>query len=136
MTSAAARSTALVSLIAGLLLPTLVQGQVLVGRFYPEKQTYLVGEPVFIDFEITNTGDQPSWINQRMGAPCIEPDAIEVLGAEHHGFGLDTGFFGCFGGIAGSCLDGTIELKPGAKHTAQIFLNAHFLLDHAATYQV
>jgi hypothetical protein len=95
MIQAAARSTTLFALLAGLLWPTFVQGQALVGRFYPEKQTYFVGEPVFIDFEITNTGDHPAWIDQRMGEPCIEPDTIEV--ARHHGFGWDTSF-GCFGG--------------------------------------
>jgi len=135
MMQAAARSTTLFALLAGLLWPTFVRGQALVGRFYPEKDTYLVGEPVFIDFEITNTGDQPAWIDQRMGEPCIEPDTIEVEGAKHHGFGWDTSF-GCFGGVGGSCPGGAMELKPGAKHTARIFLSARFQLDHAATYQV
>ena len=115
--------------------PTVVRGQALAGRFYPEKQTYFVGEPVFIDFEITNTGDQPAWIDPRMGEPCIEPDPIEVVGAKHHGFGWDTSF-GCFGGVWGNCPGGAIELKPGAKHTAHIFLSAGFRLDHPGTYQV
>jgi hypothetical protein len=51
-----------------------------------------------------------------MGEPCIEPDPMEVVGAEHQGFGWDTSL-GCFGGVRGSCAGGTIELKPGAKHT-------------------
>ena len=105
MMQAAGRSTTLFALLAGLLWPTFVRGHALVGRFYPEKQTYFVGEPVFIDFEITNTGDQPAGIDQRMGEPCIEPDPIEVEGAKHHRFGSDTSL-GCFGGVAGSCPGG------------------------------
>lgn len=120
---------------AGLLWPTFVRGQALDGRFYPEKQSFFVGEPVFIDFEITNKGDEPAWIDQRMGAPCIEPDPIEVVGAKRQGLGSDTSF-GCFGGVAGSCAGGVIELKPGATHSAHIFLNAGFRLDQAGHYQV
>lgn len=80
----------ILSPLAGLLWPTVVRCQTLAGRFYPEKQNYFVGEPVFIDFEITNTGDQPAWMDQRMGEPCIEPDPMEVVGAKHQGFGWDT----------------------------------------------
>src|SRR5215469_2298079 len=129
------RSTIFFALLAGLVWPTVVRCQTLTGRFYPERQTCFVGEPAFIDFEITNTGDQPAWIDQRMGEPCIEPDPMEVVGAKHQGFGWDTSL-GCFGGVGGSCLGGVIELKPGAKHTARIFLNSSFRLDHGGTYQV
>jgi hypothetical protein len=126
---------ALFTLLIGLLWPTFVRAQALSGRLYPEKQTYFVGEPVFIDFEITNTGDKTAWIDQRMGAPCIEPDPIEVAGAKRQGVGWDTSL-GCFGGVGGSCPGGVIELKSGAKHTAHIFLNSGFRLDHAGTYEV
>ena len=97
-----ARSTIFFALLAGPLWPTVARCQTLADRFYSEKQTYFVGEPVFIDFEITNTCDQPAWIDQRMGEPCIEPDPMEVVGAEHQGFGWDTSL-GCFGGVRGSC---------------------------------
>lgn len=135
MLQAASRSVILFAALAGLPWPTFVRGQALAGRFYPEKQTYFVGEPAFIDFEIANSGDQPVWIDQRMGEPCIEPDPIEVVGAKHHGFGWDTSF-GCFGGVAGSCAGGVIELKPGAMHSTRIFLSARFRLDQDGTYQV
>lgn len=135
MRQAAARSMILFAVLAGLLWPTFVRGQALVGRFYPEKRTFFVGEPVFIDFEIANKGDEPEWIDQRMGAPCIEPDPTEVVGAKRQGLGWDTSL-GCFGGVGGSCVGGVIELKPGAKHTARIFLNIGFRLDQAGTYQV
>ncbi len=135
MILATVRSRTLFALLAGLLWPTVVRGQALAGRFYPEKQTYFVGEPVFIDFEITNSGGEQAWIDQRMGEPCIEPDPIEVEGAKRHGYGWDTGL-GCFGGVGGSCLGGVIGLKPEEKHTARILLSARFRLDNAATYQV
>jgi HEAT repeats len=113
----------------------LAQNQSLAGRFYPEKEIYLVGEPVFIDFEIDNTGEQPVWIDSRMGQPCSEPDSIEVVGAKYHGFGSDNAL-GCFGGVAGDCPSNDIELKGGSKHTVRIFLSALHRLDHAGTYQV
>ena len=109
--------------------------QTLSGRFFPEKQTYLVGEPVFVDFEIVNAGDQTTWIDSRMGEPCIERDPIQVVGAKYQGFGSDTSF-GCFGGVAGSCMSNPIELKPNEKHIERIFLSPRFLLDHAGTYDV
>lgn len=111
------------------------QNQALVGRFFPEKQKYLVGEPIFIDFEIANTGEQPVWIDGRMGQPCIAPDPITVVGAKYHGFGSDSSL-GCFGGLAGSCTGNDIELKGSEKHTVRIFLSALFRLDHAGVYQV
>jgi hypothetical protein len=130
-----ARSAAHLALVAMLVWPTLARSQVLAGRFHPEKQTFLVGEPIFIDFEITNTGNRSAWVDQRMGQPCIEPDPIEVVGAQRHELGSDASF-GCFGGIAGDCLGGDLELKPGAKQTTRIFLNASFRLDHAGTYTI
>jgi hypothetical protein len=131
----AARSIILFALLTGILWPTFVRGQALAGLFYPEKQTYLFGEPIFIDFEITNNGEKPAWIDQRMGEPCIEPDPMEVVGAKHEGLGWDT-TFGCYGGIGGSCPGGVLELKPGTKYATRIFLNSRFRLDHAGTYQV
>ncbi len=123
------------TLLAGSVLSAPIRGQSLAGRFYPEKERYFVGEPVFIDFEITNYGDQPVWIDGRMGEPCIEPDQIEVVGAKYHGFGSDTSF-GCFGGVGGSCASNDGELKPGDEHVGRIFLSARFSLDHARTYRV
>lgn len=111
------------------------QNQALVGRFYPEKQKYLVGEPIFIDFEIVNTGEKPVWIDGRMGLPCIAPDPITVVGAKYHGFGSDSSL-GCFGGVAGSCSGNDIELKSEETHTDRIFLSALFQLDHVGVYQV
>ncbi|MFB3923723.1 MAG: HEAT repeat domain-containing protein [Terriglobia bacterium] len=130
-----ARSAVLLSTCACIACAAIVRGQTLSGRFFPEKQTYLVGEPVFIDFEIVNKGDQPTWIDGRMGEPCIERDPIEVVGAKYHGFGSDLSF-GCFGGVAGSCMSNLIELKPGRKHIGRIFLSARFLLGRAGKYDV
>jgi HEAT repeat protein len=130
-----ARSVMILILLIRFVSPSLAQNQTLVGRFYPEKQTYLVGEPVFIDFEIANIGEQPVWIDGRMGQPCIEPEPIVVVGAKYIGFGSDT-TFGCFGGVAGSCAGNEIELKAGENHIARIFLSALYRLDHAGVYQV
>jgi len=123
------------AMLVGFVPPVFAQNQALVGRFFPEKQKYLVGEPVFVDFEIDNTSEQPVWIDGRMGQPCIEPDPIVVVGAKYHGFGSDN-TLGCFGGVAGSCTSSDIELKGGESHRERIFLSALYRLDHAGVYQL
>lgn len=129
------KSATLLVLLFRFVPAALGQDQSLAGKFYPEKQKYLVGEPVFIDFEIANTGEQTVWIDGRMGLPCIAPDPITVVGAKYYGFGSDSSL-GCFGGVAGSCLGNEIELKGGEKNTARILLSALFQLDHVGVYQV
>ncbi|MBZ5562691.1 MAG: HEAT repeat domain-containing protein [Acidobacteriia bacterium] len=122
-------------LVAGVILPALAPAQSLEGRFYPEKPRYLLGEPFFIELEVKNTGSKPVSIDSRLGVPCIQRDPIEVAGAKHQGFGWDT-TLGCYGGIAGSCASGMIELKPGEKYIERIFLNGLYALDHTGVYEV
>lgn len=135
MAKLGAHSTMVFALLTGLLWPAIARGQTLVGRFYPEKHSYLVGEPVFIDFQLDNTGDQPAWVGQRMGAPCIEPDTIKVAGAQRRELEWLSDF-GCSFGVGGDCAEGVTELKPGAKHTARIFLSAEFRLSRPGTYPI
>ena len=135
MSPRSVHSAAALSLFVPLIVCGVARSQVLTGRFFPEKQVYLVGEPVFINFEISNPGDHTAWIDSSMGRPCIERDPIEVVGAKYHGFGSDLSL-GCFGGVAGSCTANDIELKPGGKYTGRIFLSALFHMDHAGIYDV
>lgn len=51
------------------------------ARFYAEKHSYIVGEPIFLNLEVVNDGDQPVAVDSSLGAPCIAPDTIEVVGA-------------------------------------------------------
>jgi hypothetical protein len=128
-------STAFFILVSSLLLPISARPQTLTGKFYPEKGVYLVGEPVFIDFEISNTGEQSAWISQRMGEPCTGRDPIEVVGAKQQ---RSVGAASTCSAteVSDGCIQGLMELKAGEKHIERIFLSARFRLDHAEVYQV
>jgi hypothetical protein len=79
------RSAVLVSACLCAMWTGIAPGQSLTGRFFPKKQTYLVGEPVFVDFEIVNSGEQSAGIESRMGEPCTGLDSIEVVRADTTG---------------------------------------------------
>jgi hypothetical protein len=47
-------------LFTGLLfqVPSALAQEIIQGRFYPEKEEYLVGEPIIVDFEVVNGSDK------------------------------------------------------------------------------
>jgi len=102
------------------------------GELYPEKRTYLVGEPIFVILDLTNPGSQPVWISMsctwldtRFEAPTAQkPHRIASL-------------FGCTaGGTAGSCGGSTKEIPPGQHLTRRYLLGGYFRLDAAGTYPI
>src|SRR5690348_10711418 len=119
----------------GLLLPAVAFGQGLTGRFYPGKDTYLVGEPVFIVFELINNSQQSVWVDDRLGQPCLTDDTIKVEGAKPAWYGWTTGL-NCSRGIGGSCASGLMEVKPGEHQAGRILLNDLYDLDTPGTYEV
>ncbi len=52
------------------------------ARIYPEKATYFLGEPIFLDLELVNVTEKPVAVDSRLGEPCATPDTIEVVGAK------------------------------------------------------
>ncbi len=103
------------------------------ARIYPEKATYFLGEPIFLDLEMVNVTDKPLEVDSRFGEPCIPPDTIEVVGAKQRSFAWAPS---CYRGIAGSCGSGWIHLGPGQKHVERILLNRIFTIENPGTYQV
>lgn len=102
------------------------------GTFYPEKRVYLVGEPIFVVLDLTNPGPRPVWVSQS----CVWADTrfeARTAPKSHRGVNL----FGCFtGGTAGSCLGGSVEIRPGRHFRRQYLLDGPFVLDAPGTYPI
>jgi hypothetical protein len=102
------------------------------GRYYPEKHVYLVGEPIIIDFEVTNHTQRVGLIGE---SGCdIGPGPFGVRGAVRK---KEPEPFGCGPhSTLMDCLVGASEIPPGRKYVKRLFLNGPFVLDSPGTYQV
>ncbi len=99
-----------------LLCCTAAFGQ-LSGRFYFEKDTFAVGEPIFIYFEVTNTGTEPQdIIRANPYTPCAGYD-IKLS--------TDPSLTSSCAILPrpGSCASSSMPLERGAKHTERVLLN-------------
>ncbi len=102
------------------------------GELYPEKRTYLVGEPVFVLLDLTNLGPQPvwislscSWLDTRFEAPTVPKPPRGVS------------LFGCTGGgVAGSCGGSAKEIRPREHYRRRYLLDGPFRLDAAGVYPI
>lgn len=101
-------------------------------RLYPEKQTYLIGEPIFLNLDVVNHSEKPVVLDNSFGK--CEPDPTDVIGARRRARAHWAP--SCYGGTGGSCGHGNFELKPGEKVTEKIFLSGSFSLDEPGTYRV
>lgn len=111
------------------LWPTMLFGQV-TGRFYLEKDTYAVGEPVFVYFETTNSGTQPQNVYR------ADPYSF-CSGYSIHASSDLPKYSSCEPmAIAGSCLSSDRSIEPGKKITERILLNYDHKIDSAGTYEI
>jgi len=101
----------------------------LVGHFRPAEGPQLVGGPVFVIFEVVNTGNQRVWF--RSASP-LNPCAGYrfVIDGEHRADGT------CDGYKSFSCVSDTIALPPGGKDSQRVLLNFFFDLPHAGPYSI
>lgn len=118
------------------ILPSIALGQSLQGRFFTPKSTYLVGEPIFVAFELINNGHGPIWIDSRLSDPCFEQSPIKVEGASRARrewkTALDCGPIG----YGGSCLSSEIQIKPNQSHSGRIFVNHYYQLGQPGIYEI
>src|SRR5271157_3180692 len=72
-----------VILILGIVLLCSFSGsaQDLQGRFYPEKDSYMVGEPVLFNMEIKNTGEEVVYLNAKNPGKCLDTYEFSVKGS-------------------------------------------------------
>lgn len=111
-------------------VPASAQG--LTGRFYPQKSSYLLGEPVWFVFEVTNKGNVPVHIEYS------NPYGVCAFGG---GYSFDVaearplGRWRC--GYGASCAGGGSEpLAAGSTYSQRLLLNQWFLVDHPGRYRV
>lgn len=129
-----ARNAALM-LCCCLALQLPVSAQSLQGRFFTPKSTYLVGEPIFVTYELLNTGRMPVWVDSRLGNPCFEQSPITIENASPARHRWKTAL-DCASGIGGDCASGEVEIKPSQTHSGRIYVNHYYQLDLPGIYEV
>jgi hypothetical protein len=84
--------------------------QQITGRFYPEKEEYLVGEPITVVFEVVNSSAETIEI-----ADGYCPDLHEPLSIANQPPEKKLSLFGCapLQVIAASCLSSLRDIAPG-----------------------
>lgn len=102
-------------------------------RIYPEKNTYLLGEPIFLNMEIVNNSSRPIQFDGSYGR-CSR-DMIKVQGAQRHSPDYNEPTCG-YGGFVGNCSTPIGMLPPGEKRIGKIFLNGLFSFDNPDKYHI
>lgn len=93
--------------------------QDITARFYPEKQGYVVGEPIVIVLEVKNGTSQAIQAGED-DCDWMHPNEFHVTNAP---IISSVSLFGCapLGGIAGDCLIGA-QKSAGERNTAEEIL--------------
>ncbi|MGA8622650.1 MAG: HEAT repeat domain-containing protein [Candidatus Sulfotelmatobacter sp.] len=116
-----------ISMVGAVLLCSFyAQTQQLEGRFYPDKGSYMVGEPVLFNMEIKNTGKEVAYLNAKSPGKCLDTYEFSVAGP-----GL-----GCGANWNAECGDETVPLKPGDSYQGQWPLNFWYQFEREGTYAV
>jgi len=117
-------------LIVALLCWPAVGAAQVTGRFFLEKETYAMGEPVLLYFEVTNSGSEP------VNVPNADPYSF-CSGYRIQVSSDPSPTSSCApGGFGGSCFSSDTTLKPGEKHTQRILLNDEHKVRAPGTYFV
>jgi hypothetical protein len=114
-------------------VPSALAQQVINGRFYPEKEQYLVGEPIIVDFEVVNGSDKVAEIGED-NCSWMYPRQFEVDGAAPK---KQAGLFTCaVQGMLSDCLGTLVEIPPDGKHLKRLLLEGPFELDSPGSYHI
>ena len=108
-------------------------------HFQLEKTTGLLGEPVFVDFTIRNTGATPFSFSYRLPIRAANPELeseprITVTDASGRPL-RDPAPQPC-GGAKGSVVYGSSTLSPGATHTERWLVNEWARFTSPGTYRI
>ena len=114
------------TLALALLRPLPGCAQNLQGRFYPEKDSYMLGEPVLFNLEIKNPGPDTTYINAKNPDKCVDTYDFSVTG---------TGM-SCSTQWNDYCLSEQLTLAPGDSTHKQWPLNHWFQFEREGKYQV
>jgi HEAT repeats len=113
-------------------------GQDITARFYPEKQQYVVGEPIVIVLEVTNRTSHAVEVDDE-NCRWMHASQFQVTNATVK---AEVGLLGCasWGGIAGDCLSGARRTPPGGTFEQRFLLDdpslPQFDLSEPGTYHV
>lgn len=114
-------------------LAPLASGQQVSGRFYPEKEHYLVGEPIIIDLEVVNKSPKAIELAE-FNCAWGRANQFEVDGAPPK---KRTELYGCGQkAIAGDCLMGGQDIAAGGRFRERLLLEGNFELDSPGNYHV
>jgi len=119
-------------LLAGFLL-FLLAGRAfaqLEGRLYLDKDHYVVGEPVYLNFELTNNGRAPLQFASGNSYSFCGGYQIEVSS------GPPPSNSSCSSGFGGSCIGGTWVIAQGETRKDKVLVNYEHDLPKPGTYSV
>jgi hypothetical protein len=111
------------------LWPTVLCGQV-TGRFYLEKDSYALGEPIFVYFETINAGAEP--LNVGTSDPYSFCSGYSI----HASSDLPENSTCAPMFTGGSCLSSDRSIEPGGKVTERILLNYAHEIDSVGRYEI
>jgi hypothetical protein len=132
----------LIFIFSGLLMaaPKLALAQVEAeAHFRMDKQKFLLGEPIFCDFVIKNTGTKTLYFRYRSPDRILNRDLdnepqFKVTGKGRRGL-PDPAPQRC-GGAKGSAVYGSVMLPPGQTHTERWLLNQWARVQRPGSYTV
>jgi len=112
-----------------LMLTTVAHGQI-EGKFTLSKLQFAAGEPIWLAFDMTNTGADTLYFNA--GSPysfCggYQLEVIQGNPIQHPS---------CSGGVGGSCLSGAHTFRGGERLTDKLLLNYDHDLSQPGRYHV
>jgi hypothetical protein len=106
-----------------------VSAQQVTSRFYPEKEEYLAGEPVFVVFEVVNNSSETVQFSENN---CTQPFQIDNAPNKKK-FSL---FSDCGLGYGGSCAGNMRAIAPYSKYQKKFLLDGPFQLGQPGIYHV
>ena len=129
-------TAALIALVLSLLAGIPASAQEMTARFYPQKSVYLLGEPVWFVFEVTNRGNAPvaiAYSNPYSVCALAGGYSFDVPGAMM----VDRWRCVIYGGnCGGGFARASIMLAAGDTFTQRLLLNEWFVIDHPGKYRV
>src|ERR1700674_3520451 len=110
-----------------------VSAQQVTARYYPEKQSYLVGEPIIVVYEIVNNTPKAVGTTE-FNCRYLRPNEFKVDSTPPK---RTIELYGCEEKIiAGSCLGSWREIRAHGKSRERILLEGAFELDSPGNYHV
>jgi len=100
------------------------------GRLYLDKDHYVVGEPVYLNFELTNKGSEPLQFASGNSYSFCGGYQIEVSN------GPPLSNSSCLSGFAGSCIVVKWVIAPGEVRKEKVLVNYEHDLSKLGTYSI